>query len=84
MFDTLAAAKELTDAGINPEHAAAITHTVQLATEQRDYVTRETLRAELAAQEVRLTAALAALERRVVGYAIAVAGIAIALLRWLG
>ena len=49
-----------------------------------DHVTSETLRAELASQDARFAAALAGLERRVIGYGIAIAGIAIALLRWLG
>lgn len=84
MFDTLAAAKELTEAGLKPEQAAAITHTVQRATEHGDHVTSEQLKTGLAELRADIISALAAQERRFIGYGIAIAGIAIAILRWLG
>lgn len=84
MFDTHAIARSLTDADLTPAQADAITDAIRQAAEHGDHVTSETLRAELAAQDARTAAALAGLERRVIGYGIAIAGIAIALLRWLG
>ena len=48
MFDTLAASQELTQAGLNAEQAAAITHTVQRAVEHGDHVTSDQFKAGLA------------------------------------
>ena len=48
MFDTLAASQELTQAGLNAEQAAAITHTVQRAIEHGDHVTSDQFQAGLA------------------------------------
>ena len=84
VFDTHAIARSLTDVDLTPAQADAITDAIRQAAEHGDHVTSETLRAELSAQDARLATALAALERRVVGYAIAIAGIAIAILRCLG
>ena len=48
MLDTLAIARQLTDAGLKPEQANAITDAVRQAAEHGDYVTREQQRADLA------------------------------------
>ena len=54
MLDTHAIARTLTDAGINPKHADAITAAVRQAADQGEHVTRAELRAELVSLELRL------------------------------
>ena len=41
MLDTLAIARTLTDAGMNPEQATAVTNAVQQAAEHGDHATRQ-------------------------------------------
>ena len=48
MFDTHAIARALTDAGIDPVHADAITDAVRQAAEHGEYVTPERLDAVIA------------------------------------
>ena len=55
MFDTHTIARTLTDAGIDPKHADAITDAVCQAAEHGEHVTPEHLDADLAALEARLT-----------------------------
>ena len=55
MFDTHTIARTLTDAGIDPKHADAITDAVRQAAEHSEHVTPEHLDAALAALEARLT-----------------------------
>ena len=55
MFDTHAIARQLTGAGLSVEQADAITDAIRQAAEQGERVTPETLRAELASLEARLT-----------------------------
>lgn len=52
-FDTLAAARELTAAGMDRGQAEAVASAIRAG--QGELVTRDTLRAELAALEARLT-----------------------------
>ena len=83
MFDTHAIARSLTDADLTPAQADAITNAIRQAAEHGDHVTSEQFKAGLAELRTDITAALAAQERRVIGYGIAIAGIAIVILRWL-
>ncbi len=69
MLDTLTLARELKDAGIAPEHADAITHVVQQATEQADPATR----ADLDTHRAEVRADLAALEARLIKWMIGIA-----------
>ena len=89
MLDTLPLARELKDAGIEPDQADAITHVVQQAAEHGDPATRtdlDTLRAEVRADfdtlRAEVRADLAALEARLIKWMIGVAltatGIAVA------
>ncbi|MCY4509172.1 MAG: hypothetical protein OXG35_19755 [Acidobacteria bacterium] len=82
MLDTLAAARRLTDAGIKPEHAAAIVDAVrQAADAPADMATK----ADLAALEVRLTWRFAGAMLAQAGVILAaVMGAAVAILRMLG
>ena len=75
MFDTLAVARTLTAAGIDPKHADAFTDALREATEQADYATKSDL-AELRAE-------IAALETRLVRWMVALAGIVVAAQRFL-
>ena len=75
MFDTLAVARTLTDAGVDPKHADAFTAAMRQATEHADYATK--------ADVAELRAELAALETRLVRWMVAVAGIIIAAQRFL-
>ena len=55
MTDTHAIARRLTGTGLSSEQADAITDAIPEAAEHGDYVTPETLRAELAGLEARVT-----------------------------
>ena len=77
MLDTHAIARTLTDAGIDPKHADAITAAVRQAADQGEHVTRAELRAELVSLELRLV-------KWIVGAALACAGLVIAVLRLFG
>ena len=55
MLDTHAITRWLTGAGLSAEQADAITDAVRAAAEHGDQMTPETLRAELASLEARLT-----------------------------
>ena len=55
MLDTLATARSLADAGIEPAHADAITAAIRDAGGSADTVTHAELRADLAAMESLLT-----------------------------
>ena len=77
MLDTHAIARTLTDAGIDPKHADAITAAVRQAADQGEHVTRAELRAELVSLELRLV-------KWIVGAALAGAGLVIAVLRLFG
>ena len=83
MFDTHAVARSLTDADLTPEQADAITNAIRQAAGHGDHVTSEQFKTGLAELRADIIPALAAQERRVVGYGIAIAGIAVAILRWL-
>lgn len=84
MFDTHAIARSLTAVDLTPAQADAITDAIRQAAEHGDHVTAEQFKTGLAELRTDIIAALAAQERRVIGYGIAIAGIAIAVLRWLG
>ena len=56
---------------------------IRPAAEHGDHVTAEQFKAGLAELRTDIIAALAVQERRVIGYGIAIAGVAIAVLRWL-
>ena len=83
VFDTHAIARSLTDADLTPAQADAITDAIRQAAEHGDHVTSEQFKTGLAELRTDIIAALAAQERRIIGYGIAIAGIAIAILRWL-
>ena len=70
-------ARTLTDAGIDPKHADAITAAVRQAADQGEHVTRAELRAELVSLELRLV-------KWIVGAALACASLVIAVLRLFG
>ena len=85
MLDTLATARSLTEAGIKPEHADAITAAIRDGRESADTVTRAGLRADLAELEARLTWRFAGAMLAQTGVILAaVIGAAIAILRMLG
>ena len=48
MLDTLAVSRQLTEAGVKPEHADAITHVVQRAAEHGDHLTTDQFKTGLA------------------------------------
>ncbi len=77
MFDTLAVARRLTDAGIDRDHADALADAIREAAEHGDHVTPELLRAELSALETRLI-------KWMVGTVIAAVGATVAILRLIG
>ena len=54
MFNTRAIARTLTDAGLDPKQADAITDAVRQAADHGDHVTPGDLRAEIGALEARL------------------------------
>ena len=80
MLDTLALARELKDAGVEPKQADAITHVVRQAVEHGDPATRADLdtlrtgvRADLDTLRAEVRADLAALEARLIKWMIGVA-----------
>ena len=77
MFDTLAVARRLIDAGIDRDHAEALADAIREAAEHGDHVTPKFLRAELSALETRLI-------NWMVGTVIAAVGATIAILRLIG
>ena len=77
MFDTLAVARRLTDAGIDRDHADALADAIREAAEHGNRVTPELLRAELSALETRLI-------KWMVGTVIAAVGATVAVLRLIG
>ena len=77
MFDTLAVARRLTDAGIDRDHADALADAIREAAEHGDHVTPELLRAELSALETRLI-------KWMVGTVITAVGATVAILRLIG
>ena len=77
MFDTLAVARRLTDAGIDRDHADALADAIREAAEHGDHVTPDLLRAELSALEPRLI-------KWMVGTVIAAVGATVAVLRLIG
>ena len=79
MFDTHAIARNLTDAGLEPEQASAITDAVRQAAEHRNHVTPDRLDARIAG----VMAAIAASETRTVRWIAATGGAVIAATRLL-
>ena len=85
MFDTHAIARALTDAGIEPAHADAITAAVRLAAEHDNPAEPLATRADLAELEARLTWRFAGAMLAQTGLILAaVIGAAVAILRTLG
>lgn len=85
MLDTLETARALTDAGIEPAHADAITAAIRDAGESADTVTRAELRADLAAMESRLTWRFTGIVLAQTGALLAaIIGTAITIVRMLG
>ena len=85
MLDTLATARTLADAGIEPAHADAITAAIRDAGESADTVTRTELRADLAALESRLTWRFTGIVLAQTGALLAaIIGTAITIVRMLG
>ena len=80
MFDSLTIARQLTDAGIDRDQAAAIADAVRQAAEHGEHVTPEKLRAEIAG----VLSAISAAETRLTWRMLAIAGLVIAALRLLG
>ncbi len=74
MFDTLAVARRLTDAGIDRDHADALADAIREAAGHGDHVTPDLLRAELSALETRLI-------KWMVGTVVAAVGATVAALR---
>ena len=79
MFDTHAIARNLTDAGLEPEQASAITDAVRQAAEHSNHVTPDRLDARIAD----VMAAIAACETRTVRWIVATGGAVIAAKRFL-
>ena len=77
MFDTLAIARRLNDAGIARDHADALADAIREAAEHGDHVTPDLLKAQLSALETRLI-------KWMVGTVIAAVGATVAVLRLLG
>ena len=83
-FDTHAAVKVLTHAGADPELAEAFVAVARDAGEHGDHVSSDRLDAALANLRVEIGRDLATLTWRVIGAGIAIAGLAVAVLRFLG
>ena len=83
-FDTHAAVKVLTDAGARPELAEAFVTVARDAGAHGDHVTSDRLDAALANLRVDIGRDLATLTWRIIGAGIAIAGLSIAVLRFLG
>ena len=79
MFDTHAINRSLTDAGLEPEPAGAITDAVRQAAEHGDHVTPDRLDARIAD----VMAAIASSETRTVRWIVATGGAVIAVTRFL-
>ena len=79
MFDTHTNTRNLTDAGLEPEHASAITDAVRQAAEHGNHVTPDRLDARIAD----VMAAIAASETRTARWIVAAAGAVIAATRFL-
>jgi len=79
MFDTLTIVRQLTEAGIDRDHADAIADGIRQAAEHGEHVTPETLRAEIAG----VLTAISAAETRLTWRMLAIAGLVIAALRLL-
>ncbi len=79
MFDTHAIARTLTDAGIDPDHADAITDAVRQAAEHGEYVTPERLDTVVAILRADLYRAMMMQTAVTVG----LLGMVLAALRWL-
>ena len=79
MFDTHAIARNLTDSGLEPEQASAITDAVRQAAEHGNHVTPDRLDARIAD----VMAAIAASETRTVRWIVATGGAVIAATRFL-
>ena len=80
MFDTHTIARALTDAGIDPKHADAITDAVRQAAEYGEHVTPERLDAALQGLRADLYRAMQMQTAVTVG----LLGLILAALRWLG
>ena len=78
MFDTHAIARTLTEAGLEPDQASAITDAVRQAAEHGDHVTPDRLDAKIAD----VMAAIAASETRTVRWIVATGGAVIAAMRF--
>ncbi|MCY4120730.1 MAG: hypothetical protein OXG72_07390 [Acidobacteria bacterium] len=81
MIDTHAIARRLTGTGLSAEQADAITDAIREAAEHGDHVTPETLRAELASLEARVTWRFAG---AMLAQTLATLGGVVAILRLLG
>ena len=80
MFDSLTIARQLTDAGIERAQADAIADGIRQAAEHGEHVTPDQLNARIAD----VLAAISAAETRMTWRMLAVAGLVIAALRFLG
>ena len=80
MFDTHAIARTLTEAGLTPDQASAVTDAVRQAAKHDDHVTSDRLDAKIA----EVMAAIAASETRTVRWIVATGGGVIAAMRFLG
>ena len=78
MLDTLTLARELKDAGIEPQQADAITHVVQQASEHADPATRADLDTHRAEVRAELAALAARLIKWMIGIALTATGIIVA------
>ena len=83
-FDTHAAVQVLTDAGAKPELAEAFVAVARDAGAHGDHVTSDGLDAALANLRVDIGRDLATLTWRIIGAGIAIAGLSVAVLRFLG
>ncbi|MCY4510944.1 MAG: hypothetical protein OXG35_28880 [Acidobacteria bacterium] len=81
MFDSLTIARQLTEAGIDREHADAIAAGIRQAAEHGDHVTPAMLDSRLDALDARLDAGLAKLRADLTWRMLAVAGLVIAAIR---
>ena len=79
-LDTLAIARNLTDAGADPKLADAITAAVREAADHGDHVTPDQFKAGLAELDARIANAETRLTWRMLG----IAGLVLAVLRLLG
>ena len=80
MFDSLTLARQLTDAGIERSQADAIADGIRQAAEHGEHVTPDQLNARIAD----VLTAISAAETRMTWRMLAVAGLVIAALRFLG